>query len=110
MRFALRRVGFFVLTLWAALSINFLLPRIMPGEAHALRAELRGDKLTVTADGRVAWEGTLAVEAATIDGPMGLRTDNARFAFDYYVEQRSSTEQSGPLDTTLNHCEKSPGD
>jgi peptide/nickel transport system permease protein len=31
MRFALRRVGFFLLTLWAALSINFLLPRVMPG-------------------------------------------------------------------------------
>lgn len=31
MRFALRRLGFFALTLWAALSLNFLLPRIMPG-------------------------------------------------------------------------------
>jgi len=31
MRFALRRIGFFALTLWAALSLNFLLPRIMPG-------------------------------------------------------------------------------
>ena len=31
MRFALRRAGFFLLTLWAALSLNFLLPRIMPG-------------------------------------------------------------------------------
>jgi peptide/nickel transport system permease protein len=30
-RFALRRLGFFVLTLWAALTINFLLPRLMPG-------------------------------------------------------------------------------
>jgi peptide/nickel transport system permease protein len=31
MRFVLRRVGFFAITLWAALSINFLLPRVMPG-------------------------------------------------------------------------------
>ncbi len=31
MRFALRRVGFFLLTLWAALTLNFLLPRVMPG-------------------------------------------------------------------------------
>jgi peptide/nickel transport system permease protein len=31
MRFALRRLGFFLLTLWAALTINFLLPRLMPG-------------------------------------------------------------------------------
>jgi peptide/nickel transport system permease protein len=31
MRFALRRLGFFLLTLWAALTLNFLLPRLMPG-------------------------------------------------------------------------------
>jgi peptide/nickel transport system permease protein len=31
MRFVLRRLGFFVLTLWAALTLNFLLPRMMPG-------------------------------------------------------------------------------
>ncbi len=31
MRFVIRRAGFFLLTLWAALSLNFFLPRIMPG-------------------------------------------------------------------------------
>src|SRR5215472_6361675 len=31
MRFVLRRLGFFVLTLWVALTLNFLLPRLMPG-------------------------------------------------------------------------------
>jgi peptide/nickel transport system permease protein len=31
LRYALRRLGFFVFTLWAALTINFLLPRLMPG-------------------------------------------------------------------------------
>jgi peptide/nickel transport system permease protein len=31
LRYALRRLGFFVLTLWAALTLNFLLPRLMPG-------------------------------------------------------------------------------
>src|SRR5215472_861323 len=31
MRFALRRVGFFLVTLWVALTLNFLLPRLMPG-------------------------------------------------------------------------------
>jgi peptide/nickel transport system permease protein len=31
MRFALRRLGFFALTLWVALTLNFLLPRLMPG-------------------------------------------------------------------------------
>jgi peptide/nickel transport system permease protein len=31
LRYALRRLGFFVLTLWVALTLNFLLPRLMPG-------------------------------------------------------------------------------
>jgi len=31
MRFVLRRLGFFLLTLWVALTLNFLLPRMMPG-------------------------------------------------------------------------------
>jgi len=31
MRFALRRLGFFAVTLWAAVSLNFVIPRLMPG-------------------------------------------------------------------------------
>jgi peptide/nickel transport system permease protein len=38
-RFVLRRLGFFALTLWAALTLNFFLPRLMPGSPlDALRA------------------------------------------------------------------------
>src|SRR5215471_7012714 len=38
MRYLLRRSGFFVLTLWAALTLNFFIPRIMPGSPlQALR-------------------------------------------------------------------------
>jgi len=43
MRFALRRLGFFVLTLWAALTLNFFLPRLMPGNpAEAMLGKFRG--------------------------------------------------------------------
>jgi peptide/nickel transport system permease protein len=43
MRFALRRLGFFALTLWAALTLNFFLPRMMPGNpALAMMAKFRG--------------------------------------------------------------------
>jgi peptide/nickel transport system permease protein len=31
MRFVVRRLGFFLVTLWAAVSLNFLIPRLMPG-------------------------------------------------------------------------------
>ncbi len=40
MSFVLRRLGFFVVTLWAAVSLNFLLPRLMPGSpVQAMEAE-----------------------------------------------------------------------
>ena len=40
MRFVLRRLGFFVVTLWAAISFNFVIPRLMPGSpAEALEAQ-----------------------------------------------------------------------
>ncbi len=43
MRFVLRRLGFFALTLWVALTLNFLLPRIMPGNpAEAMIANHKG--------------------------------------------------------------------
>src|SRR6201994_1452368 len=43
MRFALRRLGFFVLTLWAAVTLNFFLPRLMPGNpALAMMSKFHG--------------------------------------------------------------------
>ncbi|HEX4832308.1 MAG TPA: ABC transporter permease [Trebonia sp.] len=43
MRFILRRAGFFVLTLWAAVTLNFFLPRLMPGNpAIAMMARFHG--------------------------------------------------------------------
>ena len=43
MRFVLRRAGFFLLTLWVALTLNFFLPRMMPGNpAIAMMSKFRG--------------------------------------------------------------------
>jgi peptide/nickel transport system permease protein len=43
MRFIIRRLGFFVVTLWAALTVNFFLPRRMPGNpATAMMARFHG--------------------------------------------------------------------
>jgi peptide/nickel transport system permease protein len=39
----LHRLGFFVLTLWAAVTVNFLIPRLMPGDpASAMMARFHG--------------------------------------------------------------------
>ena len=43
MRFLLHRLGFFALTLWAAVTVNFIIPRLMPGDpASAMMARFHG--------------------------------------------------------------------
>jgi peptide/nickel transport system permease protein len=43
MRYVIRRAGLFLITLWAALTVNFIIPRVMPGnEAQAVLATFRG--------------------------------------------------------------------
>lgn len=47
MRSAVRRLEFFLVTLWAALTINFCLPRLMPGSpAEAMIAHMRGGQVS----------------------------------------------------------------
>ncbi|WP_186576378.1 ABC transporter permease [Aquibacillus kalidii] len=49
MRYVMNRIGFFILSLWAAITINFILPRMMPGSpADAMFAKFQG-QLTTTA-------------------------------------------------------------
>src|SRR5271169_4095694 len=43
MRFLVRRVGFLLVALWSALTVNFFIPRLMPGNpAEAMMARFRG--------------------------------------------------------------------
>src|SRR5215472_6896063 len=43
MRYAARRLAFLLLTLWAALTLNFFLPRFMPGNpALAMISRFKG--------------------------------------------------------------------
>ncbi len=49
MRYYVRRIAFYVLTLWAAVSLNFLLPRLMPGDPRTIFIEKimrRGGEIT----------------------------------------------------------------
>jgi hypothetical protein len=56
------------------------IPDVAEGSSHVLRAEMRGADLTVWADGAVVWQGNVGDDALSFDGPVGLRTDNGRFA------------------------------
>jgi len=43
MRFLVRRLGFLLVALWAALTVNFFIPRLMPGNpAESMMATFRG--------------------------------------------------------------------
>jgi len=62
MRYVLRKVGLFVLTLWAAITLNFLLPRLMPGSpVDAALAKLAQNGAPITNAERHAVEVQLGV-------------------------------------------------
>ncbi|HTX16156.1 MAG TPA: hypothetical protein VMD77_12740, partial [Candidatus Baltobacteraceae bacterium] len=52
-------------------------PVLRPGSKHSLRAEMDGENLRVFADGNVVWRGDVGADAAALDGPVGIRSDNA---------------------------------
>ncbi|HYM75250.1 MAG TPA: hypothetical protein VE377_04660 [Candidatus Dormibacteraeota bacterium] len=60
-------------------------PMLRPGDSHTLRAEMRGDDLRVFADDTEVWEGTVAPDAAGLEGPVGMRSDNAHLELDLKV-------------------------
>jgi peptide/nickel transport system permease protein len=64
MSYLLRRLEFFAITLWAALTINFILPRVMPGNP--------GQAMLVRFHGRVSPQAIKTIEAA-----FGVRTDQS---------------------------------
>ena len=61
------------------------LPAPTASSSHVLSAEIRGDELKVQVDRVTVWEGRLRGEALTLNGPAGVRSDNAHFEFDLYV-------------------------
>ncbi|MET3120355.1 hypothetical protein AAKU64_004607 [Undibacterium sp. GrIS 1.8] len=63
--------------------ISAPVPPIYTDRPHTLSAAMRGAILTVSADGSVVWEGNLGSVALEFDGPVGLRSDNAKVVFDF---------------------------
>jgi hypothetical protein len=75
------------------------MPEVMPGSTHLLRAAIDESELSVWADDRLVWQGGLGDDVLDLEGPVGLRSDNARFVFAFDVRSGSP---SGP-----RRCEKS---
>jgi hypothetical protein len=73
---------------------SFPIPGIRAGETHALRAEMRGAELKVFADSTLAWEGSVNQEALGFEGPVGMRSDNARLRITFFTSPLSQTAPS----------------
>ena len=76
------------------------LPRLEPGKSHTLRAEMRDAELRVFADNHEIWEGDVGPDAAKLDGPVGIRSDNARLEFDFLAR-----ESKGPHPDSVKACQ-----
>jgi hypothetical protein len=60
---------------------------LSPGETHTLRAQMSGAEMEVFADNALVWEGPIGPEALAFDGPVGIRSDNARLQIDLQAGQ-----------------------
>jgi hypothetical protein len=87
--------------------VDVVRPQIGPGPSHRLRAELHDTDLTLFADDAMVWQGNLGTQRIDFNGPVGLRTDNARFEFEFFAGARAqikdTSERTGP-------CVQNPGD
>ena len=66
-------------------------PHLRPGETHTLRAEMNKDELRVFVDDHQVWEGEIGPEAANLEGPIGIRSDNASLEFNLKAGEPSGT-------------------
>jgi hypothetical protein len=62
-------------------------PALLSGDAHTLRAEMNGADMKVFADNSLVWEGSVGPDALGFDGPVGIRSDNARLQIDLRAGQ-----------------------
>ncbi len=66
-------------------------PLLRSGDTHALRAEMNGDQLRVFADNSLVWEGSVGQDAF-FNGPVGIRSDNARLQLELRVPRSADAE------------------
>jgi hypothetical protein len=58
------------------------IPALTAGVSHTLRAQMNGAEMQVFADNSLVWEGSVGQDALSSDGPVGMRSDNARLEID----------------------------
>src|SRR5580704_3983722 len=65
---------------------SITVPVLHPGDTHDLRAEMSGEELKVFADNLLVWEGSVGRDAVALNGPVGIRSDNARLQIELRAE------------------------
>jgi hypothetical protein len=81
------------------------LPPLHPGRAHTLRAEMNAAELAVFVDDAEVWKGSAGANALSLDGPVGIRSDNARLE----LELRAGEYRGNHPDYALP-CKSEAGD
>jgi hypothetical protein len=66
-------------------------PVLRPGVTHTLRAELNEPEMRVYADNHLVWEGNVESRGGRPNGPVGIRSDNAKLEI-----QLRAGQSSGP--------------
>ena len=61
--------------------------RIGRTRLHTLVAELSGTEMRVFVDDGLVWEGSVGPEALDLEGPVGVRSDNARLQIELRAAQ-----------------------
>jgi len=64
-------------------------PALRPGDSHTLRAEMNGENIRVFVDNSAVWEGSLGSDVLHLNGPVGIRSDDAVVDFELRVGELS---------------------
>jgi hypothetical protein len=48
---------------------------------------MKNSELRVFADNQEVWEGDVGADAGTLNGPLGIRSDNARLEFEFLARE-----------------------
>lgn len=66
------------------------------GDSHTLRAEMKNSGLRVYVDNQEVWDGDVGADAAGLQGPVGIRSDNAQLEFEYLARRAAAGSSAAP--------------
>lgn len=77
---------------------------LRPGDTHVFEAELNGEAMRVFVDNVLVWEGSVGPEGASFNGPVGMRSDNAKLRLELLAPLAPALQNS-----TAPGCRSGPG-